>query len=106
MLAQDQHVPARKITFPEGSPLHEGAARQEQVAMELVLSIRNLTPAEQKAKLRCEEDIPMLFVACVCLLVSMHQAYIELCRTRFSLKLKPCNHLACCWTGSLSAAES
>lgn len=49
---QDQHVPAHKITFPEGSPLHEGAARREEVKMELVLSIRNLTPAEEKAKLR------------------------------------------------------
>ena len=53
-LVQDHvhHVQARKITFPEGSFLHEGAARQEQLAMELVLSIRSLTPAEAKTKLR------------------------------------------------------
>jgi len=42
-------VPAKKLDFPLGSPLHAEAAHQEDVGMDIVFSFENLTPEESKA---------------------------------------------------------
>ncbi|KAL0042664.1 hypothetical protein WJX79_007254 [Trebouxia sp. C0005] len=51
MLDADQllHVPAKKLDFPLGSPLHAEAAHQEDVGMDIVFSIQPITLEEGKA---------------------------------------------------------
>ena len=48
-MAQLLHVPAKKLVFPLGSPLHAEAAHQEDVGMDIVFSIQPITVEEGKA---------------------------------------------------------
>jgi len=48
-MAQLLHVPAKKLDFPLGSPLHAEAAHQEDVGMDIVFSIQHITLEEGKA---------------------------------------------------------
>jgi len=48
-VAQLLHVPAKKLDFPLGSPLHAEAAHQEDVGMDIVFSIQQITVEEGKA---------------------------------------------------------
>ena len=43
------HVPAKKLDFPLGSPLHAEAAHQEDVGMDIIFGIQHITPEERKA---------------------------------------------------------
>ena len=49
LMAQLLHVPAKKLDFPLGSPLHAEAAHQEDVGMDIVFSIQHITLEEGKA---------------------------------------------------------
>ncbi len=49
LVAQLLHVPAKKLDFPLGSPLHAEAAHQEDVGMDIVFSIQHITLEEGKA---------------------------------------------------------
>ena len=49
LVAQLLHVPAKKLDFPLGSPLHAEAAHQEDVGMDIVFSIQPITVEEGKA---------------------------------------------------------
>lgn len=42
-------VPAQKLTFPVGSPWHAEAANQEHVCMDIVFSMHNVTPEEERS---------------------------------------------------------
>ena len=48
-MVQLLHVPAKKLDFPLGSPLHAEAAHQEDVGMDIVFSIQQITVEEGKA---------------------------------------------------------
>lgn len=43
------NVPAQKLDFPVGSPLHAEAAHQERVSMDIVFTIHHVTPEEERA---------------------------------------------------------
>lgn len=43
------NVPAQKLDFPLGSPLHAEAAHQERVSMDVVFSIQHVTQEEERA---------------------------------------------------------
>ena len=49
LVVQLLHVPAKKLDFPLGSPLHAEAAHQEDVGMDIVFSIQPITVEEGKA---------------------------------------------------------
>ena len=64
MVVQLLHVPAKKLDFPMGSPFHAEAAHQEDVGMDIVLSIQHITPEEGKAdKDRWPQQTPTLVYA-------------------------------------------
>ena len=48
LVLQLLHVPAKKLDFPLGSPLHAEAAHQEQVEMDIMLSIQHITPEDNR----------------------------------------------------------